>query len=176
MQWHCYACVLWIMHCPYKHIQLSQQYCLYRLHLHGIMESQCTVCTWTLSQFVCVLGRRVSSVCLRQSVIWLTWPHTFTCFFCDCHWCLQSGANAPIKQGLSPPPPPLHPPPPLTLHLRTPLVPPLHPHVCRPVPLLTVGIVSIVITCMVSWNHSVEHMNTQSSLCVFFVSGRVWSG
>ena len=73
------------------------------------------------------------------------------------------------------PSPPLPPPPPLTLHLRTPLVPPLHPHVCRPVPLLTVGIVSIAITCMVSWNHSVEHMNAQSSLCVVFVSGRVWS-
>ena len=38
MQWHCFECVFWIMLSPHKRIQLSQQYCLYRRHLHGIME------------------------------------------------------------------------------------------------------------------------------------------
>ena len=67
----------------------------------------------------------------RQSVIWMMGPHTFTCSICDCHWCLQSGANVPSKISL---------PSPSTSSSPSSYTPPPPTHVCRPVPLLTVDI------------------------------------
>ena len=113
--WH--AVTLFCM-CPQNYTMCPQTYSVVTAVLS--LVATCMV-SWNRSveymytkvQWVCMYASGGRGLCLRQSVIWIMWPHTFTCSFCDCHWCLQSGANVPSK---------------ISLPFRSPN--PLLPHTC----------------------------------------------